>query len=222
MCDIAALCPYDVIQAQILFADHCAEYLKIPAISRKTGLRAHCGRHNINLWETLYMSNGLEIERKFLVEMPDVSALDVRRKISITQTYLTRGENDSQRRVRRISENGKVRYTYTEKVFLTPVTRKENEFEISEKEYNELLGQSDKKIAPVEKVRYCFDYNDQLFELDTYPFSGKLAIMELELGSPEQGIDFPANVRVLKDVSADAAYSNANLASAGRFPEQDQ
>jgi len=91
------------------------------------------------------MSNGLEIERKFLVEMPDVSALDVRRKISITQTYLTRGENDSQRRVRRISENGKVRYTYTEKVFLTPVTRKENEFEISEKEYNELLGQSDKK-----------------------------------------------------------------------------
>ena len=46
--------------------------------------------------------------------------------------------------------------------------------------------------------------------------------MELELGSPEQVIDFPANVRVLKDVSADAAYSNANLASAGRFPEQDQ
>lgn len=166
------------------------------------------------------MSKGLEIERKFLVELPDISALDVKRKITITQTYLTRGKDDSQRRVRRICENGSVKYTYTEKIFLTPVTRKENEFEISEETYNDLLIQTDSSIAPVQKTRYCFNYNDQLFELDTYPFSGVLAIMELELGSPEQEIDFPDNVCVLKDVSADAAYSNAALATAGAFPEQ--
>ena len=47
-----------------------------------------------------------EIERKFLVELPDLGSLDVRRKICITQTYLNRGENNEQRRVRRISENG--------------------------------------------------------------------------------------------------------------------
>lgn len=165
------------------------------------------------------MSKGLEIERKFLVELPDVRELDVRRTIGITQTYLTRGENDSQRRVRRIDENGAVRYTYTEKVFLSAVTREENEYEISEKEYVRLLGQTDRKLVPVEKVRYCFDYHGQLFELDTYPFSQSLAIMELELRSPEQVIDFPENVRVISDVSADRRYSNAALASAGTFPE---
>lgn len=165
------------------------------------------------------MSKGLEIERKFLVELPDIHELDVRRTIGITQTYLTRGENDSQRRVRRINENGAVRYTYTEKVFISAVTREENEFEISEKEYRRLLGQTDRKLVPVEKVRYCFDYHGQLFELDTYPFSHSLAIMELELRTPEQVIDFPENVHVLRDVSADKRYSNAALATAGSFPE---
>lgn len=164
------------------------------------------------------MSKGLEIERKFLVELPDVKRLNVRRTIGITQTYLTRGEGDSQRRVRRIAENGNITYTYTEKVFLSPVTREENEFEISREEYDKLLSQSDREIRPVEKVRYCFDYHDQLFELDTYPFSDKLAIMELELRSPDQEIDFPGNVHVIADVSADKRYSNAALASAGAFP----
>jgi len=42
--------------------------------------------------------------------------------------------------------------------------------------------------------------------------------MELELRSPDQKIDFPDNVHVLGDVSSDKRYSNASLASAGRFP----
>ena len=72
----------------------------------------------------------------------------------------------------------------------------------------------------MEKVRYCFDYRGQLFEMDKYPFSDKLAIMELELSSPEQAIDFPDKVRVIKEVSDDPRYSNAALAKAGAFPEQ--
>ena len=166
------------------------------------------------------MGKNYEIERKFLVEFPDVSELDIKRKIGIVQTYLKRGENGSQRRVRSVNENGKVKYTYTEKVFLTAVTREENEYEISGEEYKLLLSEFRKDCPPVEKVRYCFDYHGQLFELDTYPFSDKLAIMELELDSPDQIIDFPENVRVIRDVSADRRYSNAALASAGAFPEQ--
>ena len=166
------------------------------------------------------MSVSFEIERKFLVEFPDVSELDVKRRIGIVQTYLKSGENGSQRRVRSVDENGSVKYTYTEKIFLTHVTREENEYEISAEEYRSLLSQNRRDCPPVEKVRYCFDYHDQLFELDTYPFSDKLAIMELELGSPEQKIDFPDNVKVLSEVSDDLRYSNSALARAGAFPEQ--
>lgn len=164
------------------------------------------------------MGKVYEIERKFLVEFPDVEKLDVRKRIGITQTYLTDGERNSQRRVRRLDENGEISYTYTEKVFLTPVTREENERSITQDDYRRLLKEAKTEVRPVEKVRYAFNYHDQLFELDTYPFSDSLAIMELEMKSPDQLIDFPDNVRVLKDVSADKRYSNAALASAGRFP----
>jgi CYTH domain-containing protein len=164
------------------------------------------------------MGKNYEIERKFLVEFPDVEKLDVRKRIGIKQTYLSDGESHSQRRVRRLDENGRVYYTYTEKVFLTPVTREENECTIELEDYKRLLKEAKKEFKPVEKVRYAFNYHDQLFELDTYPFSDKLAIMELELKSAEQEIDFPDNVRVIKDVSADKRYSNSALASAGRFP----
>lgn len=163
------------------------------------------------------MCKKYEIERKFLVEFPDVSELDVKRRIGIVQTYLN-SAGGKQRRVRSVDENGRVKYTYTEKVFLTPVTREENEYEISGEKYRELVSNDRREGPSVEKVRYCFDYHDQLFELDTYPFSDKLAIMELELRSPDQKIDFPDNVHVLGDVSSDKRYSNASLASAGSFP----
>lgn len=165
------------------------------------------------------MSEGLEIERKFLAEMPETEKLCILSKTGITQTYLIRGENNSQRRVRRIDENGDVTYTYTEKHFITPVIRDENEREISSTEYDMLLMQRDAECVPVEKVRYRFEYKNQLFELDVYPFSDKLAILELELDTPEQEIDFPGYIKIIKDVSADKKYSNAALANAGAFPE---
>lgn len=166
------------------------------------------------------MAKGLEIERKFLVDLPDLNKLDIERKIEIKQTYLKRGNNDSQRRVRKITENDRISYTYTEKVFVSPVIREENEYEITADEYVRLLEQLDESCTPVEKTRYCFNYSDQLFELDVYPFSHDLAIMELELDFPEQKIYFPECVNVLKDVSDDKRYSNASLALAASFPTE--
>ncbi len=166
------------------------------------------------------MIKGYEIERKFLVKQPDTDILDVKRKISITQTYLKNGENNAQRRVRRIVDGENIIYTYTEKLFITAVTRKEMEYEIDESEYNRLIVQACEDYSPINKVRYCFDYQNQLFELDVYPFSDNLAIMEIELDSEEQEISFPDNVTILKEVTSDSDYSNASLANAGAFPEQ--
>lgn len=169
--------------------------------------------------EVLAMIKGYEIERKFLVAYPSIEELDVKRKISITQTYLTNGENSAQRRVRKLTENGDTIYTYTEKLFITAVTRQEMEYEIDRKEYDRLIVQARDDCKPINKVRYCFEYSGQLFELDTYPFSDSLAIMEIELGSPEQPVDLPDNVTVIKEVTGDPSYSNAAIATAEEFPE---
>lgn len=166
------------------------------------------------------MKNSYEIERKFLVAMPDVSQLDVSEKWEIIQTYLTRGENDSQRRVRKIKSEGITSYTYTEKIFLSHSVRKEFEKEISQQEYDNLIAQADSKLAPVVKIRYRFSFRNQLFELDVYNFENELAIMELELENLEQEIFLPDFINVIKEVTDDRRYSNSSLANAGEFPHQ--
>lgn len=165
------------------------------------------------------MADGLEIERKFLVGLPEPEYLDIKRQLDILQTYLVSSDN-SQRRVRRISENGNVKYFYTEKIFLSAVVRRESEREIDEEEYNRLLSEKESSHVPIEKCRICFMYKKQLFELDIYPFSDIYAIMEIELENPEQEIIFPEYINIIKEVTGIGTYSNAALADAGKFPDE--
>lgn len=164
------------------------------------------------------MSKQMEIERKFLIEMPELNNLDIKKDMEIIQIYLTNGKHDSQRRVRKITEENTDKYIYTEKVFVSPTQRIENESEISEQEYNKALNDARKDCAPVAKRRICFNYSEQFFEMDIYPFSSELAILELELENLTQEIYFPYYIRVIKEVSDDKRYSNAELATAGAFP----
>ncbi len=166
------------------------------------------------------MTDGLEIERKFLVEQPQLEKLNIVGSADIIQTYLKSGKGGSQRRVRCISRNGVLTYKYTEKIFYTHVTRHETEREITEEEYNRLLKERNPDLVTVEKTRYRFDYLGQLFELDVYPYSDRLAILELELRDADQKIIFPDEVKVLKEVSDDHAYSNSALAVRGAFPAE--
>lgn len=167
------------------------------------------------------MSVNLEIERKFLVELPEMKYLDIRRELGILQTYLENGSNNSQRRVRKITENKSVEYFYTEKIFISAVERQETEYEIDSSEYLKLLSEKKNGCVPIEKRRICFDFRNQLFELDIYPFSDRLAILELELENTEQEIFFPDYINVLKEVTGISEYSNASLANAGVFPKGD-
>ena len=169
------------------------------------------------LWSVKTTAN-LEIERKYLVRFPDTSYLNVKRRIDIVQTYLSDGENGSQRRVRSIIENGEKSYTYTEKIFRSAMVRDEDERYITWDEYEMLLKEKKPEFAPVVKTRFCFEYKNQMFELDTYSFSRELAVMELELSDPEQTVYLPDNVEVIREVTGEKAYSNSALANAGRFP----
>ncbi len=164
------------------------------------------------------MSKQMEIERKFLIEIPKLNLLDIRKDMDIIQVYLTNGKQGSQRRVRKITEGNNEKYFYTEKTFISSTQRIENESEISKQEYHAALKDSKKECTPVAKRRICFNYSEQLFEMDIYPFSSELAILELELDSLSQEIYFPEYIRVIKEVSDDKRYSNAELATAGAFP----
>ncbi len=157
----------------------------------------------------------LEIERKYLIRMPDVNMISEFPKTEIweiVQTYLTDGENGESRRVRRVAQNGTETYFYTVKRHITSLTRAESEREISGSEYDRLLLETDPQGQPIYKTRYRVPYHNQLLEIDVYSFWRDRATLEIELDSEEQKIDLPDWVRVIRDVSAEKRYTNRQLA----------
>lgn len=54
-------------------------------------------------------------------------------------------------------------------------------------------------------------YNCYL-ELDIYPFWKDKAILEIELASEDEEISIPNEIKIIKEVTDDENYKNANLA----------
>ena len=157
--------------------------------------------------------DNLEIERKFLIAMPDLEWLcSAAEATEITQTYLRATPLFSTNRIRKRGRDGVYTYTHTRKRRITDVTRVEIENEISEREYLALLEEADPERQTIQKTRYCLDYAGQRFEIDVFPFWSNQAYMELEMRSEDQAIDFPPQIRILREVSSDGRYNNSELA----------
>lgn len=156
----------------------------------------------------------LEIERKFLIEYPDIAFLENNpscRRAEIVQTYL-KGSPDEEKRVRKRCENGKTVCYHTVKRRVTDIKRVEIEKVITEREYLEMLDNADESMRPIVKTRYCLEYGNHLFEIDVYPFWNDKAVVEVELCAEDEIIAFPKEIKVLKEVTDDKAYKNSSLA----------
>ena len=152
-----------------------------------------------------------EIERKFLIEFPNIEILEQYPKSEIAQTYL-KTDNGFTSRVRKRTSGGVTKYIFTEKKRITDLTCIENEREISAKEYEELLKLADPERTTVEKTRYCIPFNGRVVEVDIYPFWNDRAIAEVELESESEAALLPDFIKVIRDVTAEKAYKNASIA----------
>ena len=156
----------------------------------------------------------LEIERKFLIEYPNLAEL---KKLSngdfsdISQTYLV-GEAGTSERVRARTKGGVTVYTHNTKIKLSAMKRIELEDEVSEKEYKELLKRADPKCRTIEKVRYCVEHGGFTFEIDVFPFWSDKAFMEVEMPSEDTHVDLPDFVKIIREVTDDNRYTNHALA----------
>lgn len=155
-----------------------------------------------------------EIERKYLIEYPDIKWLDSNpncHKVEIIQTYLN-SSNDDEVRVRQRGENGNYIYFQTIKKKITDLKRIEIEKRLSQEEYLSLLMNADTTKRQIRKNRYCLTYNNQYFEIDIYPFWNDKAIAEIELSDENMSIEFPKEIKVIKEVTDDENYKNSSLA----------
>ena len=156
----------------------------------------------------------MEIERKFLVEYPDIKWLESLpncRKVEIIQTYLTANEGDEVR-VRQRGENGSYTYYKTIKRKAGGAARIELEERLSQKDYLRLLMEADPTRRPIRKTRYCLTWDTRYYEIDVYPFWSDKAIVEIELREENEVFRLPEELKLIREVTGEEAYTNAGLA----------
>lgn len=155
-----------------------------------------------------------EIERKFLIEYPDLEELEKLpncSRVEIIQTYLLSADG-SEARVRQRGANGNYIYTHTAKRKVTDTKRVEMERRITKNEYLRFLMDADPDCRPIRKTRYCLSSGTQYFEIDVYPFWKDQAIVEIELTDENEPINFPEQIKVIREVTEDETYKNSSLA----------
>lgn len=169
------------------------------------------------------MSTKLEIERKFLVKFPSSwealsemfdDLVDVKR---ISQTYLKPEGKEPAGRVRKTVEgltgDTQTVFHFNKKKLVEAGVHEETENEISKSEYEKYLKKSDPDKVSVEKTRFVFKFNDQIFELDVFKGPLKsLAILEIELEDKDETVELPHFLTVIKEVTDDKKFTNFALA----------
>ena len=161
----------------------------------------------------------LEIERKYLIEYPDIELLtqfESCKRVEIIQTYLKMPDG-RELRVRQRGENGHYIYIQTEKRRINDMKRIEIEKRLTKDEYLEMLMYSDIKRRQIRKDRYCLMYHNRYFEIDVFPFWKNKALAEIELKSEDEKYEFPPFIRIIREVTGEAEYSNYAIAT--RVPE---
>ena len=136
------------------------------------------------------------------------------------RSYLLRHENDVERRIRKIEDGKNTIYVYTEKRPKSSTTRLEDERDITEDEYNELMKE---RYSYLTKTRYAFPYSAHTIEIDVYPYEiggdalvGR-AVMEVELKDENEMIDFPSGITVIRELTGTREFSNKTLAKRVRI-----
>lgn len=166
------------------------------------------------------MPKGIEIERKYIIAMPDVERLSLLPSYtvsSITQTYLE-SEEGLTHRVRKRRFNDRIQYTETKKIRINKISVHELEREISEDEYMSLLPLIKKGTKHLQKNRHTFEHLGKTIEIDIYPDWERTCIMETELESEDECVIFPDFIEIIKEVTGDRRYSNAGMAES--FPAE--
>ncbi len=167
------------------------------------------------------LSRGIEIERRFIIELPDICALEKMDKYTVSeivQTYLA-SEEGTTRRVRKRTTLGTTRYYETVKTRIDKMSVIEDEGEISAEEYEALLPLISEGTRPIIKTRHAFPYNRKTVEIDVYPEWQRSAILEVELSSRDEEIVLPDFIRIIREVTGDRRYSNAGMSR--EFPIED-
>lgn len=156
----------------------------------------------------------IEIERKFLVDLPEAQRrIHGGQEIHIVQFYLKTTDVCEVERIRARGQNGGYVYYHTTKRHIDTGVRSEVERQISRAEYHHLLQRADPNIGKIDKIRHCFVFENQYFELDCFKNPAGLTLLEIELTDLADTVVLPGFLKDhVKDVTGDSNFENHSIA----------
>ena len=184
-------------------------------IDNSTGFEEKLRRLFLEISHFLGRPDSYEVERKFLINYPNIELLENLpncQKTEIIQTYLVSDNSEMELRIRQVGFDGYYTYTKAEKRKFINTKRVEVEKRLRRSEYLTLLMNADTTLHQIRKTRYCLVYDRQYFEVDIYPFWKNQAIIKIELANEPKKINFPDFITVLREVTEDTRYRNYSLA----------
>ena len=157
----------------------------------------------------------IEIERRWILRQPTkhVAAAD-----KIYYIYQKYSDNGWRYRRQAEIESGDfyekpkdVRWFKTKKTVISKGKNSEEEYEISENEFENNCGKSLKEIS---KIRYVYFRNKLKFEVDVF-HTVHLVILELELNELEEVFEMPKFLKdqILFEVTGIKEFNNSTLAA---------
>lgn len=171
-------------------------------------------RATASLFHMLGIPVPVEIEDKFLLRSFVSERLPVPyEKVYITQTYLISDNKVVTERVRKRVWRDGVSYIHTAKEPARGGGRIERERFISHHEYCTLLGRRDPRRRTLEKIRHCFLWSAQYFEVDVFTnLPRPLILCEREKTTISETTVLPPFLDVVRDVTNEREYSNSSIA----------
>ena len=155
-----------------------------------------------------------EIERKFLVEMPDLERLEKLpgcRRVEIEQAYLPT-TNDEKLRIRKWVEDGQAIYYKTRRRRVNG-RRLEVEERLTQRSYMEMMEEAGAALQLLRKTRYSIPYQGQQFQLNVYPFWTDQAIVKIELNEEDAQVQLPPELTPIREVTGEREYKDYTLAA---------
>ncbi len=203
-------------EARILDARTQAAWIGSPhlrVIDNSTDFEGKMRRLKAALARILGIPVPLEIERKFLLRrMPDLHHLPDVQASRIAQVYLLSSPREQVRLRQRVaSDNSATYYRTVKSDTATPGVRIEREERIKPSQYLAEVNLRDPRTRPISKIRYCFVWHSQYFELDVITDPEKRLYLEVELTEENDAIELPPFLDIDRDVTDDPAFSNYHL-----------
>lgn len=162
----------------------------------------------------------IEQEDKYLVDSTEDMVIPVKYSVSfITQDYLCPTDLREEHRVRVRQDGDGATYYFTRKRFVAPGKRVEIERMINQDEYATLLVRKDYKLHTIVKRRVCFFWKGRHFEVDFFQKPDKasgMVLMEVEHLGNGSLIELPPFVKIVRKVTDERCYSNAEMARMDR------